>query len=101
MGFINPRSLVRFQFPPHLRNKINSQNMDKTKKEKEDKVVRVDIRKIPRRSRVGVPSLFLTIILTLLLAGGIYIFRVLGFKGEEVSVSQIVMDVSEGNYCQE
>jgi cell division protease FtsH len=73
--------------------------MDKSKKTKVDeKFVRVDIRKIPIKKRNAMPSLVMTIVLSLLLTAGIYLFRTMNFKGEEVSVSEIVMDISEKNY---
>jgi len=74
--------------------------MDDTKKDnkKEEKIVRIDIRKIPTRKTIGAPSIVMTVILSLLLTAGIYLFRTINFKGEEVSVSQIVTDISDGEY---
>ena len=74
--------------------------MNETKKDnkKEEKIVRIDIRKMPTRKAIGVPSIVMTVILTLLLTAGIYLFRTINFKGEEVSVSQIVTDISNGEY---
>ena len=100
MGFINPRSLVRSQFPLFLLLICIFNEMNETKKDnkKEEKIVRIDIRKMPTRKAIGVPSIVMTVILSLLLTAGIYLFRTINFKGEEVSVSQIVTDISNGEY---
>lgn len=72
--------------------------MEKSQKKNDEKVVRIDIRKMPKQGKFGVSSLVATIILTLLLSFGIYIFRSINFKGEEVSISEIVTDISEKDY---
>ena len=73
--------------------------MDKPKKQKqEEKVVRIDIRKMPNQRKIGTPSIVMTVILSLLLTGAIYLFRAINFKGEEVSVSEIVTNISEKDY---
>jgi cell division protease FtsH len=73
--------------------------MDKSKNQKEeDKIVRIDIRKLPKQKKMGTPSIVMTVILSLLLTGAIYLFRSINFKGEEVSVSEIVTDISEKEY---
>ncbi len=72
--------------------------MEKSQKKNDKKVVRIDIRKMPKQGKFGVSSLVATIILTLLLSFGIYIFRSINFKGEEVSISEIVTDISEKDY---
>jgi cell division protease FtsH len=97
MGFINPRSLVRFQFPPYLSINFIPEIMDNNSKKKDEKIVKVDIRKLPKR-KGRIPSFLIVIIFSLILSFGIYLFRTLSFQGEEVSVSQIVNDISEGNY---
>ncbi len=72
--------------------------MDKSKKDNaESKVVKIDIRSIPKR-KMGVPSLVATVILSVLLTAGIYLIKVINYKGEEVSVSQIVTEISEKKY---
>jgi len=71
--------------------------MNNSKKEKDDKkVLKVDIRKLPKRRRI--PSFVVMIILSVVLTAGIYLFRALSFRGEEVAVSQIVTDISEQDY---
>ena len=104
MGFINPRSLVRFQFPPlHIKfcfllmeNKENDKSQKKENYPKEP--IRVDIRRLPRRRGVKIPSLVIALILSLLLSAGMYFWKVLSFKGEEVSVSEVVTRISEGDF---
>lgn len=71
-------------------------NSKKEQKNKEDKVVKVDIRKLPKRRRT--PSFVWVIVVSLLLTAGIYVFRTLSFQGEEVSVSQVVTNISEERY---
>ncbi len=72
--------------------------MDKSKKDNaEPKVVKIDIRSIPKK-KMGVPSLVATLILSVLLTAGIYLIKVINYKGEEVSVSQIVTEISEKKY---
>jgi cell division protease FtsH len=71
--------------------------MDNTKEKKDKKVVKVDIRRIPKR-KGRMPSLAIALILSLLLTGAIYLFRSLSFRGEEVSVSEIITDISEERY---
>ena len=68
MGFINPRSLVRSQFPLFLLLICIFNEMNETKKnnKKEEKIVRIDIRKMPTRKAIGVPSIVMTVILSLL-----------------------------------
>lgn len=73
---------------------MNSSKKEKSKEEK--KVIKVDIRKLPKRRRI--PSFVAIIVLSLLLTAGIYIFRSFSFKGEEVSVSEIITDISEERY---
>ena len=104
MGFINPRSLVRFQFPPlHIKfcfllmeNKENDKSQKKENYPKEP--IRVDIRRLPRRRGVKIPSLVIALVLSLLLSAGMYFWKVLSFKGEEVSVSEVVTRISEGDF---
>ena len=104
MGFINPRSLVRFQFPPlHIKfcfllmeNKENDKSQKKENYPKEP--IRVDIRRLPRRRGVKIPSLVIALILSLLLSAGMYFWKVLSFKGEEVSVSEVVTRIAEGDF---
>ena len=71
-------------------------NSKKEQKNKEDKVIKVDIRKLPKRRRT--PSFVWVIVVSLLLTAGIYVFRTLSFQGEEVSVSEVVTDISEERY---
>jgi len=73
----------------------NSKKESKKEKDKK-KTIKVDIRRLPKRKRT--PSFVVAIVLSLLLAAGIYVFRVLSFSGEEVSVSEIVTDIAEERY---
>ena len=75
----------------------NSKKSDNKVDEKEDKVVRVDIRKLPKR-RTKVPSFIVILIFSLILSFGISIFRNLSSPTEEVSISEIITDISEEKY---
>lgn len=70
--------------------------MDDSKK-KDDKVVRVDIRTLPK-GKGKMPSFVVILMFSVILSLGIYIFRAFSFTGEEVSISEIVTDISEENY---
>jgi cell division protease FtsH len=76
--------------------------MNNIKKEdkgnKDEKIVKIDIRKMPRKNSFGTPSIVMTIIFSLLLTAGIYLFKTVSFKGEEVSISEVVTDISESKY---
>jgi len=67
-------------------------------KKKETKDFVVDIRKLPKARKLSIPSILIFVAATILLSVGFYIFRVLGSNGEEVSVSQIVTDISDKKY---
>ena len=75
-----------------------NKEVKKDKKDEEKKIVRVDIRRLPNRKKMKAPSLIGTVVLTVLLTLGIYFFKVISFKGDEVSVSDIVTRISEGKY---
>lgn len=66
--------------------------------EPKKKIVKIDIRKLPERNRMSVPSIVVTLVLTALLAAGFFYIRSLGTKGSEVSVSQVVTDISNKKY---
>lgn len=68
-----------------------------SKGKKKDKTVKIDVRRMPRRKR-GMSTVVTTIILSVILTLGIYAFRAISFRGEEVSVSRIVTNISEGEY---
>lgn len=70
--------------------------MDDSKK-KDDKVVRVDIRTLPK-GKGKMPSFVVILMFSVILSLGIYIFRAFSLTGEEVSISEIVTDISEENY---
>jgi len=74
---------------------MSTKKVGKTKKEKI-----VDIRRIPIKRKKGIKggSLLLTIGLTLLLAYGIYMYQKLKYKGEQVSLSEIVSMINNGEY---
>ena len=69
------------------------------KKENKEKVVTVDIRKLPRRKRFKGSALLITLIISLALSFGInYLFEMFNNKGEEVSVSEVVTHIYDDNY---
>ena len=61
------------------------------------KEVKIDIRKLPIRRGLGIPNIIAMVVISLALTGAIIFFRGLGTKGEEVSVSKIVTDISQEN----
>ncbi|MHC1716638.1 MAG: ATP-dependent zinc metalloprotease FtsH [Candidatus Dojkabacteria bacterium] len=71
---------------------------DNKKEKKEAKEYVVDIRKLPKGKKINIPSLLIVVAASILLSVGFYIFRVLGSKGEEVSISTIVTDISDKKY---
>jgi len=79
-----------------MENKENDKSQKKENYPKEP--IRVDIRRLPRRRGVKIPSLVIALILSLLLSAGMYFWKVLSFKGEEVSVSEVVTRISEGDF---
>ena len=60
----------------------------------------VDIRRLPKGKKRGIKggSLLLTIGLTLLLSYGVYMYQRFKFQGEQVSLSEIVSMINEGEY---
>lgn len=70
---------------------------DKEKNNEEKKIIRVDIRKMPER-RPNIPSIVISVVITLMLAAGYFFFANLGGKGSEVSVSQVITDISDKKY---
>jgi len=70
--------------------------MDNTEPKK--KVVKIDIRKLPPQRRINIPSIVVSIILTLALAAGFFLIRGLGSKGNQVAISEIVTNISEEEY---
>jgi len=74
---------------------------DKRKKEvekKKDNVYVVDIRKMPTGKRIKIPTISTILVITMILLSAFFLFRVFSYKGEEVSVSSIVTDISEKKY---
>ena len=67
-------------------------------KEPKKKEVKIDIRKMPTGRKINVPSIIVSLILTAALAAGFFWIRGLGSKGTEVSVSEIVTDITEKKY---
>lgn len=67
------------------------------KDKKDEKIVRVDIRKLPS-GRAKIPNFVIVLIFSIMLSFGIFIFRSFSSTGEEVSISEIVTDISEENY---
>ncbi len=70
--------------------------MDKTEPKK--KIVKIDIRKMPPQRKINIPSIIVSVILTLALAGGFFLIRNLGGKGTQVAISEIVTDISDQKY---
>lgn len=67
-------------------------------KGKKDNVYVVDIRKMPNGKMIKIPSFGIILIITILLSTLVFFYRAFSYKGEEVSVSNIVYDISEKNY---
>lgn len=67
-------------------------------KKTETKEYVVDIRKLPKSGKWNLPSIIILVAAGVLLSVGFYIFRVLGSNGEEVSVSQVVTDITDKKY---
>jgi len=67
-------------------------------KEKKDNVYVVDIRKMPNGKMIKIPSFGIILIITVLLSTFVFLYRAFSYKGEEVSVSNIVTEISEKNY---
>lgn len=65
---------------------------------KKDNTYVIDIRKMPQGKRIVLPN-FLTIALIVgAVAIGTFLFNVFSYKGDEVSVSNIVSDIAEKKY---
>jgi len=67
-------------------------------KEPKKKEVKIDIRKMPTGRKINVPSIIVSLVLTAALAAGFFWIRGLGSKGTEVSVSEIVTDITDKKY---
>jgi len=67
-------------------------------KEPKKKEVKIDIRKMPTGRKINIPSIVVSLVLTAALAAGFFWIRGLGSKGTEVSVSEIVTDITEKKY---
>jgi len=70
--------------------------MDNTEPKKKE--VKVDIRKMPTGRKLNIPSIIVSLVLTAALAAGFFFIRNIGSKGTEVSISQVVIDISDGKY---
>lgn len=66
-------------------------------KKKEDVYV-VDIRKMPKGKKGGLPNFIMVIIIAVAISIGFFLYNVFSYKGDEVSVSKIVSDISEKRY---
>lgn len=73
-------------------------NKRKKQTVKKDNVYVVDIRKMPTGKKIKMPSITMIFVLTLLLSAAVFMYRAFSYKGEEVSVSNIVTDISEKKY---
>lgn len=72
--------------------------MSDSKKDKK-KVIKVDIRKLPKKKRFKGSTLLITLAISLVLSFGFrLVYDLLDTKGTEVSVSNIVNDIYEGEY---
>lgn len=78
-----------------------SEQKDKKKNKKtEDKknVYVVDLRKMPTGRRVKLPSVPAIISIVVLVSLGMYLYGLLSYKGDEVSVSNVITSISEKDY---
>ncbi len=73
-----------------------AQENDSSKKK--DNTVIVDIRKMPIGRRFVFPSIWMLLGFSLVLTVGIYVYGLLSYKGDEVSISTIVSEISEHKY---
>lgn len=71
---------------------------NKKSQDKKKGVYVVDLRKMPKARRVKLPSIPVILVITILVALGMYLFGLLSYKGEEVSVSNIISRISEKKY---
>ena len=58
----------------------------------------VDLRKMPTGRRVKLPSVPAIISVVVLVSLGMYLYGLLSYKGEEVSVSNVITSISEKDY---
>ena len=98
MGFINPRSAVRFCLPLPAQLLISYKNtMANDKKQNAPKVA--DIRKVPvQRRKFPGGNLVLTIVLTIGLTYGIFLYQNFKYQGEQVSLSEAVSMINDNEY---
>ncbi len=62
------------------------------------KKVVVDIRRLPVKKRNGGMNIIMTIAFTLLLSYGVYMYQNYKYKGEQVSLSEVVSMINKGDY---
>ena len=62
------------------------------------KKVVVDIRKLPVKRKNGGMNIIMTIAFTLLLSYGVYMYQNYKYKGEQVSLSEVVSMINKGDY---
>ncbi len=65
---------------------------------KKEGVYVVDIRKLPKGKRIILPNFLTMFIIVLAISVGVFLFNSFSYKGDEVSVSNIVSDISEKKY---
>lgn len=96
MGFINPRSAVRFHLPLpfHLKNILNMEENKKENKQPNVKIIRVT----PKKRISPIMSFVMFLIMSLLLTMGINAILGSTNKGQEVPLSEVVSYISEGEY---
>ena len=96
MGFINPRSVVRFHLPLpfHLKNILNMEENKKENKQPNVKIIRVT----PKKRISPVMSFVMFLIMSFLLTIGINAILGSTNKGQEVPLSEVVSYISEGEY---
>lgn len=70
--------------------------MSTDKKKSSSKII--DIRKLPKRKVFPGKNIILSIVLTILLSYGIFLYQNFKYQGEQVSLSEIVSMINDGEY---
>ncbi len=65
---------------------------------KVDNTYRIDIRKMPTKKRINIPSIAVILIMCVFLSLGMFVYKILNNTGTEVSISEIVTNISNGEY---
>lgn len=94
MGFINPRSVVRSHLPLLIFLKFFVLKMAGNINNQGGNIIRIK----PRRRGLSWSSIVIFVILSLLFSFSLNTFLKLGDRGKEVSLSEIVTDISDSKY---